>query len=31
MNYFLIDDELMNIDIDTFNDYSMAKKLASSK
>ena len=31
MNYYLIDDEIMNIDIDTFNDYSMAKKLASSR
>ena len=31
MNYFQIDDEFMNIDIDTFNDYSLARKLASNK
>ena len=31
MNYFQIDEGLMNIDIDTSNDYLMAKKLASSK
>lgn len=31
MNYFQIDDRIMNIDIDTSNDYLMAKKLISSK
>ena len=31
MNYYLIDDEIMNIDIDTFKDYSIAKKLAPSR
>lgn len=31
MNYFQIDNKLMNIDIDTPDDYIMAKKLASSK
>ena len=31
MNYFQIDDNLMNIDIDTSNDYLMAKKIASNK
>ena len=29
MNYFEIKDNLMNVDIDTFDDYLMAKKLAS--
>jgi CMP-N-acetylneuraminic acid synthetase len=29
MNYFEIKNNLMNIDIDTLNDYQMAKKLAS--
>ena len=31
MNYFEIEDNLMNIDIDTLNDYQMAKKLSSKK
>jgi CMP-N,N'-diacetyllegionaminic acid synthase len=31
MNYFQIDDRLMNIDIDTSDDYLMAKKIFSSK
>ena len=31
MNYFQIDDRIMNIDIDTSNDYIMAKKIVSSK
>ena len=31
MNYFQIDDNLMNIDIDTSNDYLIAKKIASNK
>ena len=31
MNYFLINDQIMNIDIDTASDYIMAKKIASSK
>ena len=31
MNYFEIEDNLMNVDIDTLDDYLMAKKLASKK
>ena len=31
MNYFQIDDRIMNIDIDTSSDYIMAKKIVSSK
>ena len=31
MNYFEIEDNLMNVDIDTLNDYLMAKNLSSKK